>query len=99
MNEILTQLKTQILEAHWIDLQFHLKQGNVFLLPSDVDIALVGEAIVTDQVNVIQAWLQSGHLQQLTNPSLYKREELVRILIVKPFVLVQECETDKEDKQ
>ena len=99
MNEILVQLKNQILEANWIDLQFHLKQGNVFIVPRDVDMAMIGEAIVTDQVNIIQAWLQSGHLQQVTNATLYEREELVRILIVKPFVLIQECETDKEDKQ
>jgi hypothetical protein len=94
MSEIFSRLQEQILKANWIDLQFHLHKGNVFIVPQEVDIALVGEAIVTDQESVIRAWLQSGHLVKVTDKNLYKKETIIRMLIVQPFVLIQEFNQD-----
>ena len=90
MDDTYKQLSGQVLTANWIDLGVHIENGNVFRIPDEVDIVMVGHAIATDQTRVIEAWLKSGFLCRISDKNAYAREYLLRILIIQPFVVVQE---------
>ena len=97
MDDVYEKLSIQVLQGNWIDLGFHRDRGSVFLIPSSTDIVLIGHAIATDQTRVIEAWLASGFLQPVRDKNKYEKEALLRMLIVQPFVLIQELNDSEED--
>ena len=98
MDDIYEQLSTQVLLANWIDLGIHLDRGHVFRIPDEVDIVMIAHAIATDQKRVIEAWLKSGFLCRISERNAYAKEDLLRILIVQPFVIVQESPSLKDKR-
>ena len=97
MDDIYKQLSGQILLASWIDLGIHIENGNVFRIPDEVDIVVIAQAIATDQTRVVEAWLKSGFLCRISDKDAYSKEDLLRILIIQPFVIVQEPPLSKDD--
>ena len=97
MDDIYKQLSGQVLLANWIDLGIHIDNGHVFRVPNEVDIVMIAHAIATDQKRVIEAWLKSGFLCRISERNAYDKEDLLRMLIVQPFVVVQEPPPLKDD--
>jgi hypothetical protein len=89
MDELYKKLAIQTLSAQWIDLGFHLENGNVFLIDSSLDIVTVAHAIASDQTRVIDAWIQCGMIKRVADKTQYEKDTIMRTLIVQPFVLVQ----------
>ena len=99
MDDIYERLSKQVLLANWIDLGIHIDNGHVFRIPDEVDIVMIAHAIATDQSRVIDAWLKSGLLCRLSNKNIYGKDEVLRILIVQPFVIIQEQSSSKDETQ
>jgi hypothetical protein len=82
-------LQTEILEANWLDMQFHLKQGTLFSIEAGLSLKEVGFAISSDQALVVEGWIEKGLITRLEKPNQFGKNELFSMLIVQPFVLVQ----------
>ena len=88
-------LQSQIMRSYWLDVQVHVEKGQVFGVSNTVDLVQVGDAIAADQAQQVEFWLEKQQLYRISNPQQYSTDELVQILIVQPFVLVQEI-NDRE---
>ena len=86
------ELQKEILDAHWIDMRFHLERGSLFSVSSTLDLAEVGVALASDQVHQVEEWIRNGDIARLEKVNQFQKEDLFSILIVQPFVLAQKME-------
>ena len=76
-------------------MRFHLQSGNLFAVRDDLVLEEVGYALASDQVSLVQRWIEDGALSRLEHAAQFEKEERFAILIVQPFVLAQK---EKEKK-
>jgi hypothetical protein len=88
-------LKVEILEANWLDMQFHLKQGTLFSIAATLSLEEVGLTLSLDQASVVERWIEKGLITRLEKPNQFGKDELFSMLIVQPFILVQKMEKEE----
>ncbi len=89
------ELTKEILVAHWIDMRFHLEQGNVFAVSPKINLTEVGVAIASDHSAQVVDWVKNGDLVRLEKFDRFEKEDLFAILIIQPFVLAQKVEKEE----
>lgn len=88
------EFASQIEEVEWHWLRLHLERGAVIIVAPALDLAEVATRVASDDSSAVGAWVSSG---QLTKPTLeqigaWNADPMrrFRMLIVQPYVLVQE---------
>jgi hypothetical protein len=95
MNDALQKkLAEEIGEVTWHWLRPHLQRDALFCVAPELDLAAVGAAIAVDDAASVRGWLSSGALVR-PQPQQVERWEAdptrsLRMLIVQPFVLIQD---------
>lgn len=95
MRETLAQrLQEEIGEVTWHWLRPHQQRGALFVVAAGLELAAVGAAVAADRAELVRAWLAGGELARPSAEQLARWEDdptrSLRMLIVQPFVLVQE---------
>jgi len=102
MKEILSRLDSEIDSAEWEWIRPHGERGAVVIVDRMLVLAEVGAVIANDDTVTVRGWLASG---MISKPS----EELMEswdqqpgkrfsMLVVDPFVLVQEQEDGSPER-
>jgi len=90
------ELSAQVDTARWHWLQAHNERGALILVEGMLDLALVGERLVADDRVTVESWLASRLLSKPTAEQIENWNALpdksFSMLIVSPFVLIQEQE-------
>jgi hypothetical protein len=91
-------LQEQLDAARWEWLREHHQRGVLLLVEPLLDLAEVGERMAADDSAAVQAWLASRLLAKPSETQVAAwdamPDKLFALLIVSPFVLVQEQGTD-----
>lgn len=95
MNVTLQQkLAAEIGEVTWHWLRPHQQRDALYCVAAGLELAVVGAAIAGDDVAAVRGWLASGALARPGQEQLAIWEadptRSLRMLIVQPFVLIQE---------
>lgn len=94
------ELLLQVDQARWEWLKPHYQRGALIVVDGMLELAEVGERIAMDDTATVQSWLASRMLIKPTAEQFAEWEQqpdrLFAMLVVSPFVLVQE--TDLENK-
>lgn len=95
MSETLrNKLAEEIGEVTWHWLRPHQQREALILVAGELDLATVGVAVATDDAATVRVWLDAGRLARPDADQLAFWEadptRSLRMLIVQPFVLVQE---------
>jgi len=92
MSNIKAQLREQLAEVGWQDLQPHAKRDALILVDENLDLVEVGYAIANDNAQVVQNWISEQLIQKPTNEQLSnwngQPEQIFITIIVQPFVLI-----------
>lgn len=88
------ELALAIDEASWDLLRAHLERGGLIVAARDLDLVEAAQKIAEDDAATVGAWIREG---RLTKPSAEQvavwdvdRARLFNMLIVSPYVLMQE---------
>ena len=77
----------------WSDLQSHAARDTVIIVESDLDLLDVGEALASNDVPTVNAWVNAGKLTKPSTADLarWPLEPHTRFtsVIVAPFVLIR----------
>lgn len=79
----------------WRELQRFFAAGKVFHVHRDLDLVDVAYAMQQDDVELIAGWTESARLERVADArakSWLEREATLWAVVVKPWVLVQECD-------
>jgi hypothetical protein len=91
------KLQEEIGEVTWHWLRPHQQRDALFYVAAELELAAVGAAIATDDTGAVRGWLASGALSRPDQEQLARWEadptRALRMLIVQPFVLIQEFPT------
>lgn len=94
MTQIRKSLERDLADVRWADLRIHLRRDAIILVTADLDLLDVGVAVAEDDKKQVEKWLD-GHL--LSKPDRSRLEiweknpaHPLRMLIVQPFILVQD---------
>lgn len=94
MEDLKTQLSENLAEAVWEWLRPLSESQSVVVVMSGLNLLEVGEALASDQVNLVQRWLTEKMIYKPSPEELAlwndTPSKLFQALIVQPFVLVQE---------
>lgn len=102
MDALQEKLHEEIGEVTWHWLRPHQQREALFCVAAELGLAVVGAALARDDAAAVRGWLQAGTLAKPAPEQLAAWEadptRPLRMLIVQPFVLVQELSTpsDKE---
>jgi hypothetical protein len=92
MTEENAPLGVELVAWHW--LRPHQQRDALWVVASGLDLADVGAALTRDDAEAVRSWLADGSLHKPDNEQLdhWESEPLqpLAMLIVQPFVLVQE---------
>lgn len=93
VDDLANKLQTELDVTTWRDLRAHAARDNLFLVAPDLSLVEVGQALATDQANVVEHWINQG---QVARPTLTQMEDwegdleqTFQCLIISPFVLAQ----------
>lgn len=85
-------LSTELVEWHW--LRPHHQRDALWLVAAGLELEAVGAALARDDAEAVRAWLADGSLCKPDKDQLDQWEsdptQTLSMLIVQPFVLVQE---------
>ena len=88
------QLQEEIGDVTWHWLRPHQQRDALFCVAPELELARVGAAVAADDAAAVRGWLASGALARPTPAQLERWEadptRSLRMLIVQPFVLIQE---------
>ena len=96
MPDLKERLKKDVAEISWKDLQPHAKRDAVIVVKSELDLPEVAVAIAEDNTTLVQGWIGDRSIakptsEQLTNWNSTLQKQFT-VLIVQPFVIVQEVD-------
>jgi hypothetical protein len=101
MNNQDTGLADQVDTAQWQWLRAHNERGSLIVVDSMLDLAEVGERVAADDSVMVQSWLVSHLLLKPTVEQIAAWNAvpatLFSMLVVSPFVLIQQQDTGKDD--
>lgn len=88
------ELALSIDEAEWDWLRAHLERGGIILVDDSLDLADAALKVVGDDAAAIEQWVASGRMGKPTGSQINAwdadRHKKFSMLIVSPFVLIQE---------
>lgn len=94
MDSVDHVLRSQVDTVAWRWLRPHAERGVLILVDRMLDLAEVGERLAADDRSRVEAWLASRLLIKPTAEQAdswdRRNDKLFRMLIISPFVLVQE---------
>lgn len=84
----------EIEEANWKLIAPHHERKAVFIISSDLDLAMVAKVMAKDDVVRVEGWLKSGQLRHPTELEIQhwesqKEEKIFNFVIVQPYVIIQ----------
>ena len=91
------KLNCETARIPWRDLQRFFAGGKLLWICADLDLVDCALAIQQNDVETVQAWTESGQLAAATDAQArlwFEHDALLWAVVVKPWVLVQEPETD-----
>jgi len=93
MTELAERLNRDLAEVCWKDLRIHLQRDAIITLAEDLDLIDTATAVATDDRLRVEAWISAGLLGKPTAEQVKSWEQELgkpfRMLIVKPYILVQ----------
>ena len=94
MSEKVKSFKRDLAEVSWRELKIHLQRDSIITVATVLDIIDVAVAVADDDTAAVENWI---HAQQLGKPTEEKlnswgkaEDKLFRMLIVQPYILIQE---------
>lgn len=88
------KIESEIMTALWLDLKDHGERNAIFLVNQDLDLALVGEKVMTDEASTVAAWINDGSLTRPTPQQMAtwasESGKTFRFIILAPHILIQE---------
>ncbi len=88
------EIASTIDTAKWSWLRAHLERGGLIVVSQDLDLVEAGFGIASDDTVTVSDWVEKG---KVTKPSAVQvfdwdaePETLFRVLIVSPYVLMQQ---------
>jgi hypothetical protein len=81
-------------EAEWDWLRAHLERGGLILVDDSLDLADAALKVAGDDSEAIEQWIRAGRIGKPSNAQIHdwdtNRHKKFAMLIVSPFVLIQE---------
>lgn len=97
------QLREEIEEVQWHWLRPHLDRGALIVVDPALDLAETAARISADDTAAVGAWITAGRLAKPTPAKIaaWDAEPLraFRMLIVQPYVLIQERPATTDEKE
>ncbi len=94
MSGIIESFKRDLAEVTWRELKIHLQRDAIIVFSAEIDLIEAAVAVADDDKNRVESWLAAGQLGKPTDQQLKDWEDgadmLFRMLIVQPFILIQE---------
>ncbi len=94
MSERIENFKRDLAEVCWRELKIHLKRDALITVAAELDIITVAEAVAADDKECVAAWIEGERLGKPSREQLTcwekTQEKPFRMLIVQPFILIQE---------
>ena len=88
------ELALSIDEAEWGWLRAHLERGGIILVDDCLDLADAAMKVAGDDAEAIEQWVRDGRIGKPTESQVHdwdtNRHKKFAMLIVSPFVLIQE---------
>jgi hypothetical protein len=87
------KLLLETAKIHWKELQYFFAAGHAVYVSAELDLISVAHHIANDDKAIVENWLDSGKLNQVSNDQArdwYRRDAMVWALVVKPWVLIQD---------
>ncbi|WIO73091.1 DUF2288 domain-containing protein [Porticoccaceae bacterium LTM1] len=88
------KLNLETAKAPWSDLQRFFASGSVIAVSAELDLTDVALQISMDNSSLIQQWMESGRVGQVSDEQAlnwFEGNAHLWTCVVKPWVLVQEC--------
>jgi len=94
MSEMVASFKRDIAEISWRELKIHLKREAIITVASGLDLIDVAVAVAEDDSKMVEGLITAEQLGKPTEAQLKYWEEhqtsTFRMLIVQPYILIQE---------
>jgi hypothetical protein len=93
--ELNSQVKLLLETARipWKELQYFFAAGHAVYVSEELDLVSVAHHIANDDKALVETWLESGKLDNVSNDQArnwYENDALVWAVVVKPWVLIQD---------
>lgn len=103
MNSSLKKLADEIEDVEWHWLRPHLDRGALIVVDPALDLAETADRISADDTAAVGVWITTGRLVKPTPVQIaaWDAEPLraFRMLIVQPYVLIQERPATTDEKE
>jgi hypothetical protein len=94
MSEKVESFRRDLAEVHWRELKIHLQRDAIITVAQALDIIDVAVAVADDDKGAVEGWIAAEQLGKPTEEQLKSwektQEKLFRMLIVQPFILIQD---------
>ncbi len=98
MPELITTFRNDLAQVSWRELRIHLQRDAIILVAPKLDMVTTAVAVAEDDSARVEQWIASGELTKPTSSQLENWENALDkpfwMLIVKPFILIQENSHD-----
>ncbi len=88
------ELALEMIEAEWNSLRAHLERGGLIVVAAELDLIDVALKVAGDDAAAIGSWISAGQLAKPSAPQINQWDadklKCFRMLIVSPYVLIQE---------
>lgn len=103
MNSTQNKLTDEIEPVDWHWLRPHLERGALIVVAPVLDLATTAARISVDDTGQVGAWIAAGQLAKPTREQIGDWDEdptrTFRMLIVQPYVLIQESPAATDEKE
>ena len=97
-DEVREKLEDELAEVTWRDVRAHVERDSVILVDPQLDLVDVAVAVAGDDTDQVGAWIEEGRMAKPNADQLNFLEKHLdkpfRLLIARPFLLVQETGDD-----
>lgn len=98
-QQLKQELQSMIGPAAWHNLLPHAARDSIVIVNPGLDLAEVGVAVATDNVNSVQRWISEALITKPTVEQIADwerdRSRQFQTLIVQPYVLIQSPQEDE----
>lgn len=98
-GQIKAKLEKELLEATWAALKDHHTRGALILVSPQLLLTDVGTAVAIDDATLVGGWMERGEIFKPAASLIesWEQGKLFRMIIVQPFVLIQELTEEEEE--
>jgi len=94
MSGMVESFKRDLAEVNWRELKIHLQRDAIIIVAAELDLIEVAVAVADDDKARVETWIAENQLVKPTVEQLESWEQepdnRFQMLIVQPFILVQE---------